>query len=253
MLAITINKANLSHAFRGKGYTLNNLLLKCLSSGVGSTSNVTTTTSSTTATIGHSSVTSMGDFVKNSEELMFSGWRKVVRKNVSMPNGKQVSFDINYQGNPSVAVFNWDTTTKTCTLIREYHPGIEEIYYGTVAGIYEKGKKHPTALIAAQYELEEEAHLRTSDENWFPLLIDESMSTPMEKYSDNRLYCYLALNCHVVDHPKPMDDEEYIEIHRGITYKQLTDLLYSGKLNLPSSFTVMMGLKKLQDLGYPLE
>ncbi len=114
-------------------------------------------------------------------------------------------------------------------------------------------KKHSSALEAAQFELEEEAHLKTSNEKWFPLLEDETYSTSVEKYSDNRLYMYLALDCDEVTNPKPMDDEEFITIHRGVTYKELMHLLNTGQLNLPSSFTVLMGLRKLQELGYVLE
>jgi hypothetical protein len=211
-------------------------------------------------------------FVKTKEEVMFKGWRTVVRKNVTNPSGKTVSFDITSQGNPSVVVFNWCSKTNTTTLIQEYHPGIEKVMFGTVAGnintlssfsvfyqqllllgVYEVDKKHSSALEAAQFELEEEAHLKTSNEKWFPLLEDETYSTSVEKYSDNRLYMYLALDCDEVTNPKPMDDEEFITIHRGVTYKELMHLLNTGQLNLPSSFTVLMGLRKLQELGYVLE
>ena len=212
-------------------------------------------------------------FVKTNEEVMFKGWRTVVRKNVTNPNGHKVAFDITSQGNPSVVVFNWCSKTKTTTLIQEYHPGIEKVMFGTVAGnviyfkcfryltnhiylllgVYEVNKKHTSALEAAQFELEEEAHLKTSNEKWFPLLENETYSTSVEKYSDNRLYMFLALDCEEVANPKPLDDEEFITIHRGVTYQELVHLLNTGQLNLPSSFTALMGLRKLQELGYELE
>jgi len=108
-------------------------------------------------------------------------------------------------------------------------------------------------LEAAQFELEEEAHLKTSSEKWISLLENDTYSTSVEKYSDNRLYMFLALDCEEVMNPKPVDDEEFITIHRGVTYKELVHLLNTGQLNLPSSFTVLMGLRKLHELGYELE
>ena len=188
-----------------------------------------------------------------SSEVVFSGWRKVLRKNITFPTGKTHAFDITYQGNPSVAVFNWCTKTKTTTLIQEYHPGIEAIMYGTVAGIYERGKKHLSALDAAMAELEEEAHLRAAPHNWIPLLADADSSCPFEKYSDNRLHAFLALDCDVVPDPKPLDAEECIEITPGVTYRQLRALLASGKMNVPSSYTTLMALDKLKEMGLPLE
>lgn len=126
---------------------------------------------------------------------------------------------------------------------------ISHIIFKLLLGVYEVNKKHTSSLEAAQFELEEEAHLKASNENWFPLLDDASHSTSVEKYSDNRLYMFLALDCEEVTNPKPLDDEEFIIIHRGVTHKELLHLLSTGQLNLPSSFCVLMGLRKLQELG----
>lgn len=193
------------------------------------------------------------NYSKASEEVVFSGWRKVLRKNITFPTGNTHAFDITYQGNPSVAVFSWCSDTKTTTLIQEFHPGIEQIMYGTVAGIYERGKKHSSALDAAMAELEEEAHLRAAPHNWIPLLADADSSCPFEKYSDNRLHVFLALDCEIVPDPKPLDDEEHIVITRGVTYKQLRTLIASGRMNVPSSYTTLMALDKLKEMGLPLE
>lgn len=61
------------------------------------------------------------------DEVVFSGWRKIIRRDVFMPNGKTVSYDVVSQGCPSIIVFTWDTNTSTTTLIREYHPGVERV------------------------------------------------------------------------------------------------------------------------------
>ena len=122
--------------------------------------------------------------------------------------------------------------------------------YGTVAGMYEK-KKHSSPLEAAQFELEEEAHLRTSE--WYQLLSgDDDTSTPLDKYSTNKFHAYLALNCEEVSNPKPLDDEEYIIIERNVSYRRLMQLVTSGQINVVSSYAILLAIRKLRELGIPL-
>ena len=113
-----------------------------------------------------------------------------------------------------------------------------------------ESKKHLTPLEAAQFELEEEAHLRTTQ--WFPLLSGENVTAPLDKYSTNHFYAYLALDCEEVEHPKPLDDEEFIIIERNVTYKKLTELVSTGQINVVSSYAILLGIRKLRELGIPL-
>ena len=185
-----------------------------------------------------------------SEKVIFptekqKAWRKIIRKEIKMPNGKKFDFDILSQGNPSVLVFTWNTLSNSTTLIKEYQPGSNEVLYGTVAGMYEISK-HDSPLQCAQYELEEEAKLRA--EKWIPLLNSE-ISIPFDKYSDNRFYPYLALNPTIVSNPRPLDDEEFIKIESSISKAQLLDIIYAGKMNVASSFAVLLALRKLEELS----
>jgi hypothetical protein len=47
------------------------------------------------------------EFVNVGEKMMFSGWRKVLRRDIKMPTGKVNSFDIVTQQAGSVTVFVW--------------------------------------------------------------------------------------------------------------------------------------------------
>jgi hypothetical protein len=182
------------------------------------------------------------------EDVVFEGYRNIVRRKVHLPNGKQANFDVLIQRHLSVVVFIWDTNTSTTTLIREYHPGPEQFLYGTVAGMYEF-HKHTSPLQSAQYELEEEAQLQT--DKWYSL-IDESnakIGMPFDKYSNNHFFPYLALDCIPVSNPKAMDDEEYIIVERDVTYERLMNLMKSGQMNVVSTFTILLGLRKLTELG----
>jgi hypothetical protein len=140
----------------------------------------------------------------------------------------------------------WDRNTSTTTLIREYHPGVEQLQYGTMNGMYE-AKKHDSPLQCAKFELEEEAHLRS--ENWIPLLGDPSMSVSLDKYNDNTFYPFLALDCENVPNPRAADNEEYILIEKNISYDKLISLLYSGKINIASSYGILLALRKLKEMN----
>lgn len=214
--------------------------------------NVTTSSSISSSTIPIDTLSIDDDFnkfQKVNDDVVFSGWRKIIRRKLQLPNGIIKDFDI-LSTATSIVVFTWDTKTKTTTLIQEYHPGIEKALYGTVAGMYEEGK-HDDPLQCAMYELEEEAHLESK--NWIPLLNDEQSTVSLDKYSDNKFYAYLAIDCKEVSNPRDIDPEEYITIKNSINYKKLMQLITSGKMNILSSYASLMAINKLKDLGMTLE
>ena len=166
-----------------------------------------------------------------------------------MPNNKIFQFDVLSQGNPSVVVFAYNTKAKTTTLLKEYQAGPNQFLYGTVAGMYEMSNgKHVSALQCAEYELEEEAMLRS--ERWIPLLHDEQSSIPFDKYSDNRFHLYLALDCEQVKNPRERDEGEFIDVEHDISRERLLDIIQRGEMNMASSFCILLGIRKLSELGY---
>lgn len=187
---------------------------------------------------------------KVSEKTVYQGYRTVLRREVILPNQRNVSFDVVYQKSPSIVVFIWHKDSSTSTLIREYHPGVEKFMYGAVAGMYEE-HKHSSPLEAAKFELEEEAHLKAN--TWIPLLADDATSTPLDKYSNNLFYPFLAMDCEIVDNPKPLDDEEFIMIEHNVTHSSLMNLISHGGINLVSTYTILLGLRKLKELGIPVD
>lgn len=184
------------------------------------------------------------------EEVIFTGYRKVLRRDILLPNGKIANFDVLHQKHLSVVVFVWDSASATGTLVREYHPGPERFLYGTVAGMCETGK-HDSAIQAAKFELEEEAHLQT--DQWYPLLQEVGTMMPLDKYSNNNFLPFLALDCHHVANPREVDDEEIISIHHNVTYNQMMRLIKTGNMNVVSAYTIMLGFQKLLELGIPLQ
>ena len=195
-----------------------------------------------------SNATNTEGFHVLSQRKVYDGWRKVMKKDIRFPNGKVVSFDV-LTNPPAISIMAWDRKTATATLIQEFHPGVERLMYGVVAGGFE-AHKHDSVLKCAAYELEEEAHLSSS--TMIPLLSSADGSVPFEKYSDQMLFPFLALDCTNVANPKPIDDEEYIVIHRGITYDEVMGMISRGEMNTLSTYTCLLAFNKLREMNIPL-
>lgn len=184
------------------------------------------------------------EVIKN--EVVFKGWRNIVKRKIKQPNGHISTFDIVSEGRPSVGVFIWDTKTSTTTLVREFHPGTAKIYYGVVGGVFESDK-HVGYLNAAQFELEEEAQLKSS--NWVHLLDTDTCNVSFDKYSDNLLYPFVAMDCVIVDKPRAPDVDEFIQVERNVTYKKLMKIIDCGEMNIFSCYMCFKALKKLDEIG----
>jgi 8-oxo-dGTP pyrophosphatase MutT (NUDIX family) len=75
---------------------------------------------------------------------------------------------------------------------------------GIPAGSFEPGK-HESIMQAAADELNEEAGLQAA--RLIPLTM---AGIPADKYSANRLYCFIALDCTILQDKRPLDDTEDI-------------------------------------------
>lgn len=185
------------------------------------------------------------DYKVMSEETVYSRWRSVIQRKVHMPNGKIVDFDIiDQKGSGAVLIFAWNSQTKTATLLREYNPAPCRILYGPAAGLIESTKHDSDPLIAAQWELEEECHLRGG--KWYQL---NKKTVPMDKYVITEIQAYLVIDAEEVDNPRMCDDEEHIEIIKGVTVDKIWNLIVNGQMNLVGGWGCMMALEKLRELG----
>ena len=189
-----------------------------------------------------------------SENKVYDGkYRQILQKEVKFPTGKINTFDImSNNGLPSVSCFCWDVQKKCTTLVKEYHPGADQFMYGTINGQYEanEGGKHTSAKECASFELAEEAQLEAQAEDFISML-DEGSSSSMDKYTDNRLHPFLILNPQSVseENARAMDDEEFIHVVPGLDYYSVMDLIATGKINVVSSYTILLGWQTLEKLG----
>lgn len=186
------------------------------------------------------------DFEILDEKVAYSRWRTIVQRKVKMRNGKVVDFDLVgvKTGESAVLVFAFDTKTKTATLVREYMPASHRVLWGIAAGLVED-KHGQDVYLAAQHELEEECHL-TGGEQWIPLT---NAATAMDKYALTKIHAYLVLDPKPTSNPKPLDEEEDIEIVSGVTIEEIMEYIANGEMNLVGGWGCMLAISKLRELN----
>jgi ADP-ribose pyrophosphatase YjhB (NUDIX family) len=179
------------------------------------------------------------------ETIAYSRWRTILQRKVQMRNGKIVDFDLVgvKTGEGAVLIFAWSTHTKTATLIREYMPASHKVMWGLAAGLIEDKHGHDTEM-AARHELEEECHLKGG--KW--ILLTKS-PVAMDKYSTTKMHCYLVIDPEPEENPKPLDDEEDIEIVSGVTIPEILGWITNGEMNLVGGWGALLAIEKLRELG----
>jgi len=202
------------------------------------------------------------------ERLAYSRWRTIVQRRVRSPKGHIIDFDVIGQRihdstapievHGAVLALAYHTETKSFTLIREYNPGSHCILYGPAAGMLESGSKHNNSnpLVAAQMELEEECHLAGG--TWYRLVDEVNERTSryfplggvfVGKYENTEMVPYLVVDPVLVSNPRPLDATEDIEIVRHVTLEELRRMLTSGQMTVVGSWTALLALDKLRQLG----
>lgn len=71
----------------------------------------------------------------------------------------------------------------------------------------------------------------------------------MDKYVVTEITPYLVMDPHHVPNPRPLDDEEDIEIVRGITVEEIMQMIREGDMNLVGGWATLLALNKLRELG----
>ncbi len=140
----------------------------------------------------------MQNWEKRSEELVFDGWRKMIRKQFRLPDGSLADFDI--VGNApfvSIAAF---TAQKEAILVRQYRPGPEQELWSFPEGYIDDGE---TLEEAAHRELEEETGYRAGEIRFLKLF--------QNAYSTEKRYCFLATDCSKTGQQN-LDDNEFLDL-----------------------------------------
>lgn len=216
----------------------------------------------------------MGGVRMLGERVAYKGWKTVIKRRFLFPEtAKEVEFDLSHSANAAVFVFVWHSASKSATLVEEFYPGPQRWMSGVVAGIAEcnhdphtgRAAKHESTMQAAQFELSEEAQLEGG--LWFPLVHnsedaphcqpDPTSSGPGgatssmfdSKFSTQRYHYYLCVDPVPATEPRPLDDDEHINILKGVSANQVLELVLSGKTTATAALVMMLALHKLRQLG----
>jgi len=205
-----------------------------------------------------------------SNETVYSNYRTVILRTVehsiSKYSGEEIRSNVSYdliahKGTESAAIIvAWNTTSKTVTLVEEYHPGPNSRLVGPAAGLVdpikhrlpegseEIEKDFDMALIAARWEMEEE--LRLKGGTWHRLT---NAPAYMDKYVICRVYPFLCIDPERVEHdkqlPRDKEEEHDMEILCNITVPELIEMISTGEMNLVGSWTCLLAIQKLRDIG----
>jgi len=199
--------------------------------------------------IHNASVCCSSGFQIKDERILHSRYKTIYDRIVRYPDGREISFDI--EGNPrsnfrSVLAFPYDSKTRTVTFVREYHPGVNDVVTGVVAGFFDP-VKHESIEAAIRAELNEEVHLKNG--TLVSLMSFESNGLPRDKYSRDRFDLFLALDCEIDANPAQLDFEESIEIVRGVPLLEVPQLVTSGELNMSAAILCLLATRKIEELG----
>ncbi|KAJ3337412.1 hypothetical protein HDU93_001112 [Gonapodya sp. JEL0774] len=203
------------------------------------------------ASIAQESPISISDIPVLKEEKLFKRFVTVYNRTIRQPSGLVSEWDIvghdqDGKGVPCaeanfVAVFPFDTKTKTTTLVREYAQGPHQMLYTVPCGAYDV-RKHSSHLDAAQHELSEEALLTGG--TWITL--SSGRGIPELKWSTNLFHVFLCLDPVEDSNPGQRDPEEIITVCRNVAVDDLKASIMRGEMLLPAVQTSWMALEYLE-------
>ncbi|MBS3080781.1 NUDIX hydrolase [Candidatus Pacearchaeota archaeon] len=168
-------------------------------------------------------------WIKEEENLVYNGYRRVLRKKFLMPNGKVEEYDI-FSAKDYVAIIAL-TPQKEIILTRQFRPGTEEIFDEIPSGMID-GNEIPRE--AGERELLEETGYTGS--------FTEVGRAPLAAYENIHGYCITAVNCNKIREPC-LDEDEFLET-RLCSLTRFRQLLRDGRsLNIHLAY---MGLDYLR-------
>lgn len=168
---------------------------------------------------------------KVGEELVYNGWRKIVRKDFEV-DGKKMSFDVKQEAD-TVCMLGITPENKV-VVIRQFRPGPEDFTVELPGGGVEAGED---ILEAAKREFIEESGYDGDFEETGP-----SIYCP---YSIRTKHNFIVTNCRKVQAPSG-DDGDHIEVFE-MPMEEFKAYAVSGRL--PESDTAIMGLVKLGEIN----
>lgn len=140
----------------------------------------------------------MEHWKKMKEELVYDGWRKVIRRYFLLPNGKEEAFDI--IGSNNYVIIAAFTENHDAILVQQYRPGAEEVLVSFPEGGIEEAE---SLAEAARRELLEETGYSAGEV--------QLLKSFRRAYSNQQYHTFIATHCKKIG-DQQLDDSEFIEV-----------------------------------------
>ncbi len=147
---------------------------------------------------------------KISEEVVYQGYRNIIRKTFALPNGQEWAFDV--ISVPSFATVGAITKEKEIILVEQYRPGPETLIVSFPEGRIDMGE---TPQIAAERELMEETGYEAQEIQFLKAI--------PAAYTNQLKHCFVAWNCTLVK-PQSLDETEFIRVFT-VSLAEFKDML----------------------------
>jgi ADP-ribose pyrophosphatase len=141
---------------------------------------------------------------------------KLVRENVTLPNG--ITLDMDIIRHPGAAAIVPLKNNTTVILLRQYRHAIAETIWEVPAGTLH-GNESP--LECAKRELEEETGFRA--DKWEKL----GVIAPLPAYSDERIHVYLTME--LTPSRQNLDQDEILEVQE-VTLGDALEMISNGQI-----------------------
>jgi ADP-ribose pyrophosphatase len=155
----------------------------------------------------------MNKWVKTKEELVYDGYRKIVKRTFTLGNGKSATFDISVS-QPGVAILAV-TPNNEVVCFKQFRPGPEEVLYELPGGGTEPGEDFATA--AARELLEETGYSAE---------VEPLGSYYRDAYVSGKWQMFIGRNAVRVDNQK-LDDTEEGEV-AVLSLSEFKEKLFEG-------------------------
>ncbi|MFH1047792.1 MAG: NUDIX hydrolase [Patescibacteria group bacterium] len=175
------------------------------------------------------SKTTVTAWKKISERRFRFGYRRAVRRNYELPDGRRTDFSLLDVGE-IVCVLAF-TPTRRVVLAKQFRPGPEAIILDLPGGMSESGE---SAYVAAARELVEET-------GYIAQQLTLVTTTFVSAYSIGVRHHFVALNC-VRAHTQMLDENEFIEVV-DVPFDEFLHLLRTGEI--VDTATAFLGLDYL--------
>jgi len=153
---------------------------------------------------------------KNDEKLIRDGFRKIVLKSFTLPDGQKKDFEIKKES--SVACILAITKENKVLLTKQFRPGPEKIFLELPGGVIDDNESPETA---ASRELLEETGFAGS--------LKFLATIPRCAYSTGWRYAFVATGCEKVA-AQELDETEFIEVLE-MSLEDFRNHLRSGQLS----------------------